>query len=129
MFTPEKMAHIVADPNKLVLVVEQDDHLVGFSQVALHRDSEYCELPQQAELERLYIQEPFCRAGLGRRLLTETESQLGATGINALWLTTWVNNLRARHFYPKMAYADVGMTYFEMEGERHENRIFLKLLA
>jgi len=84
--------------------------------------------PAPAELDRLYVQEPFTGRGLGRALLQAAEQEAARRGAGLLWLTPWVHNARALHFYAREGYADVGLTWFEFEGERHENRLLTRPL-
>ena len=53
---------------------------------------------------------------------------MAAQGAAVLWLTCWVGNARARAFYARQGYAELGSTDYAFEGERHENRVFAKTL-
>ena len=84
--------------------------------------------PRPAELDRLYVQEPFTGRGLGGRLLRHAEQMAAQRSATALWLTPWVHNHRALGFYAKHGYADLGQTWFVMEDGPHENRVLCKQL-
>jgi hypothetical protein len=42
-----------------------------------------------------------------------------------LWLTVNVKNSRAIAFYTKHGYSKIGVTYFRLGGESHENHVLL----
>jgi GNAT superfamily N-acetyltransferase len=127
-FTPDQMARQIAASGSVNYVVEHEGNLVGMALLALGRTTPHCGDARQVEIERLYVQEPFCGAGIGAGLLTRIERDARDKNVDALWLTTWIGNTRARDFYPKAGFIDVGATYFALGDERHENRVFAKSL-
>jgi GNAT superfamily N-acetyltransferase len=82
-----------------------------------------------AELDRLYVQEPYTGHGVGRALLQAAEACASDAGAADLWLTPWVHNHRALRFYARCGYADCGTEWFHMHGEQHENRVLSRRLA
>ncbi len=119
----------IADPSGRVLVAEQRAHLVGFAQVTLSARHALAPAGAQAELLRLYVQEPFTGAKIGTQLLAGAERLAAAAGAGVLWLTPWVHNQRALAFYARRGYSDHGLTSFTFEGESHDNRLLAKALA
>jgi ribosomal protein S18 acetylase RimI-like enzyme len=80
------------------------------------------------EILRLYVLQPFQRRKVGRTLMTLAEERVRSAGHKAIWLTSWVGNLRARDFYRNLGYKDVGATQYVIEGQEYENRILVKEL-
>lgn len=119
----------IADSGSRMVVAELKRHLVGFAQVTLRARHELAPIGVQAELLRLYVQEPFTGVKVGTRLLARAERDAAAAGASVLWLTPWVHNHRALAFYARRGYEDHGLTYFTFEGESHENRLLAKALA
>lgn len=128
-YSPPAFARALADPSTRVVVAERAGHLVGFAQVTLGAAQGQAPAGVQAELLRLYVQEPFTGRRLGTVLLAAAEQLARAAGATVLWLTPWVHNHRAIAFYQRRGYADHGATWFEFEGERHENRVFARALG
>ena len=127
-YSQDAFTRSLQDPGTAIAVAELKCHLVGFAQVTWGSRHELAPLGVQAELLRLYVQEPFTGAHLGTRLLAHAELQATAGGATVLWLTPWVHNHRALGFYERRGYTDCGLTYFTFEGEQHQNRVLAKLL-
>lgn len=128
-FSTEAFSTLLARENTRILVAEDAGHLVGFAQVTLGTAQACVPSAAPAELDRLYVQEPYTGRGLGRALLHAAEACVSDAGATDLWLTPWVHNLRALHFYAKCGYADCGAEWFHMQGEQHENRVLSRRLA
>ena len=128
-FSTGAMEALLASPRIRVWVAEANGHLVGFAQVTIDAAQTLVETVRPAELDRLYVQERFTGAGLGGRLLRVAEEGASDLGASALWLTPWVYNKRALAFYAKHGYADLGANWFEMDGERHQNRVLAKTIV
>ncbi len=119
----------IADSGSRLIVAERLGHLVAFAQVTLACTHALAPAGAQAELLRLYVQEPFTGAQVGTRLLARAEAAAAEAGATVLWLTPWVHNQRALAFYARRGYRDHGPTPFTFEGESHENRLLAKSLA
>ena len=78
------------------------------------------------ELVRLYVQPAAQRAGLGRRLLRESELICEGSGSDILWLTVWSGNTRALAFYRALGYVDVGASTYTFQGNSYENRVMIR---
>lgn len=118
----------ILDSGSHIAVAEVKGNMIGFAQVTFGAVHELAPCGVQAELLRLYVQEPFTGATVGTQLLAEAEYVASVAGANVLWLTPWVHNHRALAFYARRGYSDYGLTYFTFEGESHENRVLAKLL-
>jgi len=128
-FSTAACAALLADPGLGVEVAEYEGHLIGFHQVWFRAHHELAPPGIQAELYRLYVQEPFAGRGIGTALLRSAEELACRHGASVLWLTPWVHNHRALHFYAARGYVDYGSTLFRLEGEAHENRVVAKMLS
>lgn len=127
-FSTAAMQAVIERPRTQLLVAEREGHLVAFAQWALGVHQALVPALQPAQLERLYVQEPFTRQGIGNRLLVECEARARQAGADWLWLTAWAHNQRALAFYPRHGYHDHGTAWYVVESERHENRVLAKAL-
>jgi GNAT superfamily N-acetyltransferase len=128
-FSPPAMVAALAAPGAEIVVAERAGHLVAFAELAHGATHALVGTRPACELARLYVQAPFVGAGLGRRLLRESEARAAARGAQVLWLTAWSGNARALAFYARSGYTDVGLTHYEFDGQAFENRAFARELA
>jgi GNAT superfamily N-acetyltransferase len=128
-YSQAEFTKAIASASSRLVVAEIQQHLVGFAQVSLEARHPLAPPGVQAELLRLYVQEPFTGTGVGSQLLAAAELLASGGGASVLWLTPWVHNHRALGFYARRGYTDHGLTHFNFEGESHENRVFAKHLA
>jgi diamine N-acetyltransferase len=128
-FSTAAMQRLIERPDGWLCVAEVDGHLVGFAQLGFDVPQELVHAGHPAELERLYVQEPFTRLGIGSALIRRCERAAADAGAGALWLSPWVHNRRALAFYAHHGYQDLGATWYCFEDERHENRVLAKPAA
>ena len=129
-YSKDAFVRALGHPDARLLCAERAGHLVGFAQITLGAMHSLAPAGVQAELLRLYVQEPFTSQGVGTLLLAQAEGVARTAGATVLWLTPWVHNHRALQFYARRGYQDHGLTHFTFEGESHENRVVAKgLLA
>ena len=111
------------------IVSERAGHMLAFAEIALnssHRLVQHSDNP--AQLKRLYVQERFTGAGLGSALLARAEALAASEQATMLWLTAWVDNLRALAFYARRGYDDLGAATYTFQEESYENRVFARTL-
>jgi GNAT superfamily N-acetyltransferase len=127
-YSPAAFEKRLADPERLFLLAERQDHLVGFAELARTASRPVETADAGLRLIRLYVQPAFQRNGLGSALLREVEEQCRSLGSGVLWLTSWSGNRFALGFYTAKGYQDVGSTSYVFEERAYENRIFVKHL-
>lgn len=123
-FTPEKFAALIGNENKVVILSEVNTHLVGYAVIAF---GAACPASNSSttQLSTLYVQEHFTRAGVGSALLAEAKAQSAQRVRRPMWLAVNALNCRAIGFYAKHGYRNIGVTYFELGGEKHENFVLV----
>ncbi|MDY7227915.1 GNAT family N-acetyltransferase [Hyalangium rubrum] len=102
----------LADPRNLYLLAEVSGTPAAF---ALLRDSP----PEKGVpgsrplmLMRLYVDQPFLGAKVGAALMNRCVEEARARGHDVLWLGVWEHNTRARAFYAKWGFSEVGEMTF-----------------
>lgn len=127
VYAPEVFDQRLRDASVDLLLATVNGYAVGFVDVGF---ATTCPVPgvAGAEVFRLYVQRPFLRQGVGRRLLTEAEALALRRGANGIWLTAWVGNERALAFYRAQGYRDVGATAYVIKDTGYENRVLCKRL-
>ena len=119
-FSTERFESRVCALLSVILVAEIGTNIIGYAWVTM---STKC--PQvtkaRAELATLYVQEPFVGQAVGASLLKEGESWAQVVGDTFCWLTVNSMNHRAIAFYMRRGYEKIGVTYFRLGNELHEN--------
>ena len=116
------------EPGRRFVLALRDTGVVGFAEVTIDEQAAPAGEVRGAELVRLYVQPRFQAAGLGRRLIAAAEAVAHEAGRSALWLTAWEGNERARAFYARLGYDDIGETVYRFEGQDYPNRVIARRL-
>jgi len=126
-FAASVLARELASPDKRFTLAEREGHAVGFVQTCVRRPCPVA-APQPAtlELQRLYVLRSAIGQGVGKALLRHAEQAAANAGQRSLWLSAWVGNAHALQFYALQGYADAGTLDYVFEGQRFENRVFVK---
>ena len=127
-FNTEAFAKILTASRTFITVAVREDALVGFAQTTVGTTQSLAPSGIPAELDRLYVQEPYTNFGIGSRLLHSHEALAARRGAEVLWLSPWVGNHRALRFYAKHQYEDYGLVFFHMGEHKVENRVYAKRL-
>ena len=127
-FSTEAFSKLLDTPSTLISVAVHEGALVGFAQTTVGTVQPLAPDGEPAELDRLYVQEPFTSHGIGSKLLLKHEALAAQHGAAVLWLSPWVGNQRALHFYAKHEYEDYGLVFFHMGTHKVENRVYAKRL-
>ncbi|NUT00640.1 MAG: GNAT family N-acetyltransferase [Sphingomonas sp.] len=106
-------------------LAEADNQPIGFVKLGPP------ELPIQAngpwlELRQLYVLNEWRGAGAARELMDWALAEAKASGVEDLYLTVYTDNHRARRFYEKYGFVEVG-PYAFMVGEQADEDIIMKV--
>ena len=128
-FSSDAFFELLARETTFITVAVRAEALVGFAQTTIGTTQALAPAGAPAELDKLYVQEPFTCRGVGTRLLRTQEAAAAEHGAAVLWLSPWVGNQRALRFYSKHDYEDYGLVYFHMGSHKIENRVYAKRLS
>jgi diamine N-acetyltransferase len=123
-FTVAHFQALLLARSSAVFVAEEGKNLIGYAVVSVGTP---CPEPTSAtvELATLYIQAPFAGKGVGSSLLRQAESWARQEKNSSVWLIVNSKNARAIAFYTKHKYHKLGITYFALGDEKHENLILV----
>ena len=127
-YSPGALSALLAKPGVSFIIAERTSHLIAFAQLTDDSTHHLLGSGLFTELNRLYVQRPFTRRGIGKSLIQRAEARASAQGATALWLTAWADNHRALAFYASQGYKDLGATPFSYQGDDYENRVLAKAL-
>lgn len=124
-FTLENEIAIMENQQKFTLIAEYKGHLIGCVEVDLNPNKSIPQIESLPEISVLYVLERFCGKGIGKLLLHEVIAKLKNLNYKGVWLSVYHRNQRGINFYNQNGFKDIGKLFFEMSGNRYENRIMM----
>lgn len=104
------------DPNQVVLVALENNHVIGFAEL-LQTPRSPSKRSEAAELASLYVLESCHRHGVGRALVEAGQRAIGNDRL-ALWVAGF--NTNAQGFYHHIGFHETGLTQTEDMGPELE---------
>jgi ribosomal protein S18 acetylase RimI-like enzyme len=119
----------LADPNVTTLLADANGQLVGYAQVR-HGPAPPCVTGDAPiELWRLYVDGGWHGRGIAQKLMRCVELEARRRGARTLWLGVWERNERAKAFYRKCSFVDVGSHVFLVGNDAQTDRILARPIA
>jgi GNAT superfamily N-acetyltransferase len=125
--TPQQQRELV-DPDIATLLVEVDGQLAGYAQLRSGVAPACVTGQAPVELWRFYIAQPWHGRGVAQALMRRVESEAYRRGGRTLWLGVWERNERAKAFYQKSGFTDVGSHVFMVGTDAQTDRILVRPL-
>jgi len=100
------------DRDITTLIVEADGEAIGYAQLRKGHVPDCVTGPEPIELWRFYLGREWHGRGIARPLMDRVRAVAADRGAKTLWLGVWERNDRARAFYAKCGFADVGEHIF-----------------
>lgn len=123
--TAEDWRAQLASDDYSVRLVEEADELAGFTKLGPLK------LPVEpqgkaAELHQLYVRGPWQGSPVARELMDWLMAEARHRGIDELYLAVFTENQRARRFYNRYGFEDVG-PYAFMVGNQADEDVIMRL--
>ncbi|HET6646934.1 MAG TPA: GNAT family N-acetyltransferase [Pyrinomonadaceae bacterium] len=128
-FSPEQQAAELADPSCLFQIAELNGVPVGYSLLRSHDELPNIRAKNPIELVRLYVSRESLGSGVGAALMQAAINEARQEGYETLWLGVWEHNHRARAFYRKWNFQEVGTHLFQLGGDRQTDILMLRSLS
>lgn len=124
-FTRAAWAEEIGDPGYAFRIAEADGEAVGFVKLGPTT------LPVEqngpsVELRQLYVLKPWHGSGIARALMGWALGEARRRGVRDLLLTVFTDNHRAKRFYKRYGFEEVG-AYAFMVGEQADEDIIMRL--
>ena len=118
----------LTDADIVTLLVEVDGQLAGYAQLRSGVPPACVTGEEPVELWRFYIAKSWHGRGIAQALMRRVESEAYRRGGRTLWLGVWERNERAKAFYHKNGFTDVGSHVFMVGTDAQTDRIFVRPL-
>lgn len=122
-FSPERVAAEIADPATTFLVAWREGRAVGYAKLIAGPAPACVTGPRPFELSRLYVEQGLLARGVGGALMAACLDEARRGGFATLWLGVWEPNARARRFYAKWGFREVGIKPFPFGDEMQEDLV------
>jgi len=113
-FGPEIQAKELAESDSVFLIAEIDQNAVGYAKLNQGPSPAGVSTEQPIELVRLYVTQDCLGKGVGARLMQACLDEARRLGARVLWLGVWEHNFRAREFYRRWNFREVGTHVFQL---------------
>jgi ribosomal protein S18 acetylase RimI-like enzyme len=114
------------NPSISTLLVDVDGQLPGYAQVRSGPVPECVIADNPLELWRFYVARPWHGRGIAQALMNQVNAEAHQRGARTLWLGVWERNERAKAFYRKIGFTDVGSHLFMVGEDAQTDRIMVR---
>lgn len=104
----------ILDDQIRTLVVEHESRLIAFAQLRMGPAPEFVPGRTSTEIWRFYVDNPYIGKGVAGSLMKKVAEELRSLESEVAWLGVWEHNLRARAFYRKIGFRDVGSQIYQV---------------
>ena len=124
-FSREQQATELADTRVTFLIVEINGTAVGYAMLRSGETPKEVSGENPIELVRFYVSQEWHGRGIGESLMQRCLEETRRRDYQTLWLGVWERNSRARAFYRKWKFYDVGEHIFQL-GNDLQNDILME---
>lgn len=129
-WSPEKQLAELRNPDIDTFVIADDaGRWLGFAQLRANKVSEGVPTQGSIELWRFYVDKPFHGKGIAGALMDGAKDRARRRGATSLWLGVWERNERAKAFYARHGFSQVGRQVFVVGSDPQTDHVMLCRLA
>ncbi len=128
-YRPDVQAAELQDPAVVTLLAVQGPLIAAYAQVRRNPAPPDCVTAEDAiELQRFYVDASMRGTSLAMDLMRAAFAVGRDLGGRHAWLGVWEHNDRARAFYRKAGFVDIGSTVYIVGADRQTDRVYLAKL-
>ena len=117
------------DPDVTTLLAEVDGELAGYAQLRSGEVPECVTGESPIELWRFYVARSWHGRGVAQALMGRVELEASRCRARTLWLGVWEHNARAKAFYARNGFVDVGSHVFMVGTDAQTDRILVRQVS
>jgi diamine N-acetyltransferase len=125
-FSAAVQADEIDDPDRVTLLCEQGDQLIGFAQLRWGKAPGCVVATACGEIQRLYVISEFHGKGVARDLMSACMDVMTHRPSEVVWLGVWEHNPRAIAFYRKFGFREVGEHVFALGSDRQRDIVMAR---
>jgi diamine N-acetyltransferase len=116
----------IDDPAMATIVADSRGRLAGFAQLRSGPAPESVVGQVPIELLRFYVDRPWHGRGVANALMAAVDQEAIRRGATVIWLSVWERNERAKAFYRKCGFEDVGSKAFLLGTDPQRDRVMAR---
>jgi diamine N-acetyltransferase len=124
-----KMQRDLADPAIRWRVAAIGDQPIGYAKLSPLVAPAPAPQPGAMELQQIYVLTPWHGRGVAEELMNWAIDAARAEGAPELYLTVFDHNMRAKHFYTRHGFSEVGHCTFTLGNRVDDDRVWRKPLS
>jgi ribosomal protein S18 acetylase RimI-like enzyme len=113
-FSEDKMQNSIQKENNIFWLAFVDENPVGYAKLKVHSSSEFVPRKNSSQLQKIYVLKEFLSMKIGLELQESLLQKATNLGSEQIWLSVYVDNLRAINFYLKNGFEKVGEHQFQI---------------
>lgn len=128
-YGPIQQGRELEDPDIATLLVDVGEELAAYAQLRRGPVPPCVTADAPIELWRFYVSQGWHGRGIAQALMRRVEEDAGRAGARTLWLGVWERNERAKAFYRKCGFVDVGTHVFMVGSDAQTDHIMVRPIA
>ncbi len=124
-YNESKIASEINDPACAFFLAESEGEIVGYAMVKESSPEPCVTGPSPIEIQRIYAIKKTLGKGVGPALMEACIAHAKEKGGETLWLGVWEHNERAKVFYTRLGFTDVGSHIFKVGRKADVDRIMV----
>jgi diamine N-acetyltransferase len=113
----------ILDPNIDTFVYEFENELIAFAQLFWQEAPSCVQAIKPVEIRRFYLDSAWHGQGIAGALMQHVLEQVAVKNADQIWLGVWEHNPKARRFYQKMGFLEVGDHVFQLGSDPQRDLI------
>ncbi len=128
-FSPAKQAAELADPASTFLIAKSEGSVIGYARLKVGQPTRGVTGVRPIEIVRLYARQDWLGQGVGARLMQACLDEAVKQGCDTVWLDVWEQNARARAFYRRWGFVEVGTQLFQLGSDLQHDLILQRSVS
>jgi ribosomal protein S18 acetylase RimI-like enzyme len=116
-------AREILDPEIDTFVCELGGNLIAYAQLSWQPAPSCVNALNPVEIRRFYVDSAWHGKGIANALMTALLEHMTAKHADQVWLGVWEHNPKARKFYQKMGFLEVGSHVFQLGNDPQRDLI------
>lgn len=128
-FTIERLGEELADPVATFFIAEVGATAAGYAKVRAGAPAERRDLDGPVELVRLYVGREWLGRGVGADLMAACLKEAVRGAYRTIWLGVWEHNARARAFYRRWHFEEIGHHTFHLGADAQRDILMARAVV